>query len=147
MKFRNYEGDSQEDSFQIAPFIDIVFLLLIFFLLTARLEAEEKNLGLTLPSASKGEKKIREKNEIIINIDSNGIITVRDDVWETGPKAGKRSLTAMLTSSVEDNKTQSVIIRADAKTAHKFVVDVLNACREAKIARVDIATLQKYADK
>ena len=143
MNFRKNENSQEEENFQIAPFIDIVFLLLIFFLLTARLEAEERQINLDLPSASEGKLKWRLTNELVINVNQSGRVTVRDYEYKVDPKLGERSLTHLLMKMAKGVQTQSVIIRADGRTPHKYVMGVLNACRKARMKNVSIATLAK----
>lgn len=144
MNFRGNAENNEEDSFQIAPFIDIVFLLLIFFLLTARLEAEERQINLELPSASQGKIKIRKPDVIVINIDQDGKVTIRDEEWKIEPPKGERGLAYLLSGMKTTAPGSSAIIRADGRTPHKFVVGVLNVCRKVNMQNVSIATLSKY---
>ncbi len=60
------------DSLNLTPLIDVVFFLLVFFLVATRFEEEDKNLPVSLPSASNAVPLTVEPQEIVINVDEEG---------------------------------------------------------------------------
>ncbi|MDA7879724.1 biopolymer transporter ExbD, partial [Akkermansiaceae bacterium] len=61
--------------------IDIVFLLLIFFLVTYQITEQEKDLKVAVPTTSEGSQKARVANKIVINLAADGEITISGEVY------------------------------------------------------------------
>ncbi len=112
----------------LTPMIDVVFQLLIFFLVAAKFEEEERDLDLQLPQASEAMARIAKPKELFVNVDQNGKIIV-----------GARAITAaelltVLRQAVANNPgRQTVIIRGDERADLKHVVNVMNVCSQAGI--------------
>lgn len=126
---------------QMAPLIDIIFLLLIFFMSASIFYQLETEINITVPTASESTETQRTPGEIIINIRKDGTIMVN-----------QRSLAAeelkhMLGRVAELYKGQPVIIRADRETYHKDVIKVLNICAGANIWNVSFATMKEKEEK
>ena len=68
-------------SFQLAPMIDIVFLLLIFFLVTYQITEQEKEMQVAVPTSEEGANKARVANEIVINLTKGGVISVSGETY------------------------------------------------------------------
>jgi len=113
---------------EMTPMIDIVFLLMIFFLVASKLDEDDRSLDVILPQASAAKPLTSRPREFVINIDRAG-----------GFYAGARpvplaELRDLLAQSAADNPgRQTVILRADEETAHKFVVAAMDACVQAGI--------------
>jgi biopolymer transport protein ExbD len=129
--------DTVEDSFQIAPLIDIVFLLLTFFIVTGALAAQEKETEIALPRTTSAVTRPREKLDIVVNITREG------RVWIYNKRYTVDELRATLTQMQEAARTVpvSVIIRADGKALHEHVVHVLDACSAAGIRNVSFVSI------
>ncbi len=138
MNFRKaLEG--QNAGFQMAPMIDIMFLLLVFFMV-ASIEAQlETKLPITVPTAETGEDTPRMPSELIINIDQEGRIFLNNSI-QTPEQLQQvlQRLSSMLQGS-------PVIIRADAKTDYEDVIEVLDICRRVDIWNVRFATIPPEA--
>jgi biopolymer transport protein ExbD len=120
--------------FQIAPMIDVVFLLLIFFV-TSQIYAQwEAEIGIHLPTAKTAEEKPRLQGEIIINVSRDGTIVV------SGQTLDDDRLGVVLKRLVSVYPGQPVLIRADRKTAYEQVVRVLDICRRCDVWNVSFAT-------
>ncbi|HCF96429.1 MAG: biopolymer transporter ExbD [Verrucomicrobiota bacterium] len=134
----NFQRSNPEGglSFQLAPMIDVVFLLLIYFMSASIFGQLEREIDITVPRAETGEEAERQEGEVIINLDPNGAITVnrralsRDDLAE------------LLTRLGELFQGQSVILRADEQTPYHYIIDTLDLCRQAGIWNISFATLQ-----
>ncbi len=136
MNFRKHISMPQT-GFQMAPMIDIVFLLLIFFM-TAMVYAQwEAKVGITVPTSQTAVRAARMPGEVIINLDAEGRIFVNDA--EMSP-ARLEQLLGKVAGVFRD---QPVIIRADAKTRHESVIAVLDVCRKVDIWNIAFATLRR----
>jgi biopolymer transport protein ExbD len=122
---------------ELTPMIDVVFLLMIFFLVASKLEEADRSIAVVLPKASAARPLTSRPKEFIINID-------RDGRYHAGVKPiTLADLTAALRQAAADNpQRQKVVVRADEEVSHKFVVGAMNACVQAGIEdyRVQSAT-------
>ncbi|MFA6356144.1 MAG: biopolymer transporter ExbD [Candidatus Omnitrophota bacterium] len=133
MKF--FRGGNEEPGFQMAPMIDCVFLLLIFFMCSSSFTAPETQLNVNLPAVSTStQTEIGE--DVIVNVLVDGNIVVNDKQYDDPGAKDLPELVAMLTSLSEVFVTQPVIISADPEVSHERVADVMNACAAAKIKSV-----------
>jgi biopolymer transport protein ExbD len=131
MFIREEEGNELE--FQIAPMVDVVFMLIIFFMLSAAVKSTEFELGLTLPGEGEPGKGTP-PTPIELAIREDG--TVLWNELEVGkPEDTKlEDLQARLKKSIElFGDEQPVIIEPKPTTIHSRIVDVLNACTAAKV--------------
>jgi len=122
------EKGSALASLSLTPLIDIVFLLLIFFLVATRFAEEERELDVLLPDASEAQPLTSQPREVFVNIDENGRYYV------TGEIIGIARLHEVLkTAWVNNPGRASVVIRADKRCDFEFVVAAINACKKAQI--------------
>jgi biopolymer transport protein ExbD len=120
--------------FQIAPMVDIVFLLLIFFLVTWNFARVETELDVKVPTAKEGKESRRATGEVIINVKSDGTI-----VMNRRPLSAEE-LGATLRKISELYPDQAVVLRGDQSTDYRHIVAVLDICRTANIWNVAFAT-------
>ena len=119
----------------LTPLIDIVFLLLIFFLVATRFAEEDRELDVMLPSASEAKPLTVQPKELFINIDHKG------QYFVDGKVLGPDEIEWVLKRAVADNPmNQSVIIRSDKRVALEHVVFVLNACNKVGIFDYSLTT-------
>jgi biopolymer transport protein ExbD len=134
MNFRNGFQEGGQ-GFPMAPMVDVMFCLLIFFI-TALVYAQwESKIGIQVPTAETGADGQRNQGEIVINLDSEGKIFVNSA--ELSPLR----LQGVLERVARTFKGQPVIIRADRATDYESVVGVLDICRMVDIYNVSFATL------
>lgn len=122
---------------QMAPLIDIVFLLLVFFMSASIFYQLETEINITVPTAEKAAETVRSPGEIIINIRRDGTIVVNQRKLE------REELREMLERISTLYKGQPVIIRADRETYHENVVEVLDICAGAEIWNISFATMKE----
>jgi len=122
---------------QMAPLIDIVFLLLVFFMSASIFHQLETEINITVPTAETASETSRMPGEIIINIRRDGTIVVNQRQLE------KSELKEMLERISKLYKGQPVIIRADRETYHENVVGVLDVCAGADIWNISFATMKE----
>ncbi|MDA3798105.1 MAG: biopolymer transporter ExbD [Kiritimatiellae bacterium] len=135
----NFRSKLKNDTlgFQIAPMIDIVFLLLCFFVTTQIFSQWETEVDITLPSSSTGNMEARLPGEIIINIRTDGTFVINQQEFDDAGLAG------VLTRIVEMFPGQPVLVRADVETPYKHIIKVLDVCRMVDIWNVSFATTEK----
>lgn len=122
-------------SLNLTPLIDVVFLLLIFFLVATRFAEEERELDVLLPEASEAQPLTARPREMFINIDERGRYFV------SGKLLTLRDLQPILDAAYVNNPGRaSVIIRADRRCKWEYVVGAMNACNKAKIRDYRVTT-------
>ena len=107
----------------MTPMIDVVFLLLIFFLVASRLSQEDRQLDIALPSASQAMPMTAQPRELVVNVDQQGRLFV--DSLELELDALERLLHQR---RVDNPLNQSVIIRADRRVQFQTPIDVMDVC-------------------
>lgn len=119
----------------LTPLIDVVFLLLIFFLVTSEFEDEERRLDIVLPSATSAVPMTSKPREFVVDIDSEGKIYLR------GKATAMKELEALLQKAVASNPTnQSVVIRADQAASFQPVVNVMDVCNRTGVSDYSVTT-------
>ena len=129
-------GESGDFGFQIAPMVDVVFVLLLFFMACAGQNIKEGyfQIGLPSPSASSSEKV---STPIVIDVDALGNVFVNSDPKSGGPKdRDLKQLEEFLKGAMKSSPDDPVIIRPNMEARHERVVDVLNACRLARVQKL-----------
>ncbi len=133
MNFRRRTTESRA-GFPMAPMIDVVFILLSFFIATQLYARWEKEIDIQLPTAETGRPPERLPGEIVLNVMDDGHVVVNRQRHDT---AGLRNLLGRL---VEVFPGQPVVVRADRRTAYEHIVNVLDLCRQADIWNISFAT-------
>lgn len=119
----------------ITPLIDIVFLLLIFFLVASRISEEENRLELDLPNVSQALPAMFTPNEIVVNIDREGRYFI------DGAFRQVEQVEQMLRRAQANNPlTQAVLIRADRATDWEHVATAFDLCKKVGIHRYSATT-------
>lgn len=134
MKFRDSANGGESGGFPMAPMIDVVFLLLCFFITTQLFSQWESEINITLPTARTGETPQRLPGEIIINIQEDGTTSVNQRLLSQ-PELG-----ALLVELAGLYPGQPILIRADKQADYEYVVRVLDLCRKADIWNIAFAT-------
>lgn len=133
MNFRDY-STPQEAEMDLAPMIDVVFLLLIFFIVTWNSAQQERNVDVSVPAAEEGADPERQVGEIIVNVDKDGIIVVN------GAAISEDDLLARLHAISEEYPDQAVILRGDSKASFQHIINILDVCKKANIWNIAFAT-------
>jgi biopolymer transport protein ExbD len=113
----------------LTPLIDVVFLLLIFFLVSSRFAEEERELDLNLPSVSEALPASYQPDEMVINIDEQGRYFVDGTFRQV-----EQMEQTLRRAQVNNPLTQKVIIRADRKTAWEPVAVAIGLCKKVGIS-------------
>ncbi|QHI70758.1 ExbD/TolR family protein [Tichowtungia aerotolerans] len=131
---------------QIAPLIDVVFLLLIYFMVSSSLKRSEADLSMSLPSAVAQTQELKMPDEQIIEVLANGHIVLNDREYTDPNKADledlERTLTRYREASALMNTPAMITIAAEDNSLHERVIDVLNACAGAQITSVTFGSAE-----
>jgi biopolymer transport protein ExbD len=119
----------------LTPMIDVVFLLLCFFVTSQIFAQWETEIDIALPTAATGGMPQRLPGEVIINVMADGTAVVN------GQPLDDVQLRGMMDRLVDLFPGQPVLLRADKATAYEHVVRVLDTCRQADIWNISFATL------
>jgi biopolymer transport protein ExbD len=132
----NFRGtiQNQAPGFQIAPMVDIVFLLLIFFLVTWNFSRSETELDVKVPEAREGKESRRAVGEVILNVKADGTVVLNRRTMD------QKALGEALKKIAALYPDQAVVLRGDENTDYRHVVGVLDICRQANIWNVAFAT-------
>jgi biopolymer transport protein ExbD len=135
--------DVQTVEMQMGPMIDMVFLLLVFFMVSAKPVKQESDINIGLPGTVAQEEALEIPDEQRIQIQPNGQVVLNDQPMDSPASAEMPALLSTLKrfkESADSNKIEALItIDADDAANHERIVQVLNACAQAKITGVTFA--------
>jgi biopolymer transport protein ExbD len=134
MRKISQQGLEEETAIDITPLIDIVFIMLIFFIVTATF-IKEPGATVNKPVALTAESKA--KANILIAIDSV------DNVWIDRRRIDPRAIKPSIERLLSENPQGSVIIQADNNSTNEVLVLVMDAAREAGVGNVAISALKE----
>jgi biopolymer transport protein ExbD len=144
MKINNSITDS-DDVVELTALIDIIFLLVVYFMGTSTLQAEEADMGITLPASV----KVADPDvatfpmEIMVDILPNGQVLLNEESVDTQvsrdmPQFVNRMIS--IRQSTEMSQTPMfVFIRPAPEAAHQRSMDVLNALAKARVKQISFA--------
>ena len=129
MKFRRRE-QPHALGFQIDPMVDVLLVLLCFFLLTWNFARKEMELDVKVPTAEHGGEPNMEVNQTVLNLKADGSL-----VMNTKP-INYDELFEKMAALSKINKDYAIILRGDENVPYKYVARVLDVCRGAGIWNV-----------
>ncbi len=140
MKFTQPQQE-QSEGVPMAPLIDIVFLTLVFFMVTSVYSTMESEIDIMLPTAESAQLDERMRGEIFINLREDGQIVLN------GRQVTIDELQATLYRVAEHFPGGSVIIRGDRKADLGRAISILDTCRKADIQNISFAALQEETEE
>jgi biopolymer transport protein ExbD len=135
MNFRRH-AKPEVFGFQIAPMVDILLVLLVFFIVTWNFSLSEKELDVKIPTATNAKDTDPYVGQVVVNVKTDGSL-----VFNRQP-IGPDELVAKLRELAKLYPDQAVILRGDQNANYKSIVNVLDLCRQANIWNVAFATAQ-----
>jgi biopolymer transport protein ExbD len=132
---------SEDPDVNLTPMIDVVFLLLLFFMVSTSF-IRESSLKVNLPEAT-GEAMVEEQQPIDIVIRADGAFLINDTPLQT---IDKIALEKQLQSVVGEQSDPHIIISADAKAAYELIVMAMDTAQQLGYTKLTLATRQKQAE-
>lgn len=133
MNFRR-KKPARSQGLEMTALMDVIFLLLCFFVTTSVFSQWESEIAITLPSAKSATVPGRMPGEIILNVSSGGMVSVNGQILSLD------ELTKRLSRLSKLYPGQPVVIRADKATSYESLVAVIDACRTADVWNFSLAT-------
>jgi len=133
MNFRRH-AKPEIFGFQIAPMVDILLVLLVFFIVTWNFSLSEKELDVKIPTATHSKESEAYVGQVVVNVKTDGTI-----VFNRKPITAEE-LVDKLRELAKLYPDQAVILRGDQNANYKYIVNVLDLCRQANIWNVAFAT-------
>jgi biopolymer transport protein ExbD len=124
------QEEDEESEVNLTPMLDVVFIMLIFFIVTASF-VKESGIDVTRPDAATSERK--EKGNILVAISAEG------QIWIDRRQVDPRALRANIERMHAENPHGAVIIQADQESKNKLLVMVMDSARLAGIESVALA--------
>lgn len=121
----------------LTPMIDVVFLLIIFFLVGSTFSEAERQFDVQVPTVSSAQPLTAPPDQLVININREGLIALGKETMTI------EQLTKALKAASDRYADQSVVIRGDGEGKYQLVADVLAACHKAQIRNFSVATTLK----
>ncbi len=122
--------EEEENEVNLTPMLDVVFIMLIFFIVTASF-VKEAGIDVNRPSAATAERK--EKGNILVAISED------NQIWIDRRQVDPRALRANIERMHAENPNAAVVIQADEESKNKLLVLVMDAARSAGVKNVAIA--------
>lgn len=119
----HFNPESESIHIDFVPMVDVLFNLLIFFLLATTIAQVEREMNVALPFAGSAAPLSAAMRELIVNVDENGRMVVN------GRDVDPQSLGTMVKELVTGNPQQKVSVRGDRRTAYANIVQVLDICK------------------
>ena len=141
------EMPEEDPDFQIAPMIDVLLVLLVFFMSISSTEVLQSTKNIELPIAADGNAASKNKGQVIVNIAWNGANDAGTITVDERNYASPADLAPMLTERAKANPALRVLIRADKQTRYDFTRAVMIAVGQAQIKNVTFSVVDKEAPK
>ncbi len=126
--------DDEESEINLTPMLDVVFIMLIFFIVTASF-VREAGIDVNRPDAPMTESKPEESNILVR-------ISATDEIWIDRRLVDPRAIRANIERLAAENPDGSVVIMANNKSSNKVLVQVMDASRLAGVYNISIADSQ-----
>jgi biopolymer transport protein ExbD len=123
--------DEDENEINLTPMLDVVFIMLIFFIVTASF-IKEAGIDVNRPDAPMTESKPEDAN-ILVMINAN------DEIWIDRRLIDPRAVRANIERLHAENPEGSVVIQANNKSSNKMLVEVMDSARLAGVYNISIA--------
>jgi biopolymer transport protein ExbD len=134
MRRQRIQTSEEDTGLDMTPMLDIVFIMLIFFIVTTSF-VKESGIDVNRPGAQTAERK--ERGNILI------AITAQNDIWIDKRQIDRRAVRANVERLHAENPEGAVIIQADKDSKNGLLVEVIDQTRLAGVTNVSIAAIPK----
>ena len=133
MRIRSRDSE-QGEIINISSMIDVMFILIIFFLVTTTFKEEEVDHLVKLPVESRNQSLTQTAGNLIkVNIRDNGAMVVM------GQRVSEDELSKWMTEEVEKKPELKVLVRCDKESKHLYLANVMSICRSVGVPEANIA--------
>ena len=133
---RDRWNSTEEFEVPLTPLIDIIFILITFFLVATTFYSEERDLKVRLPEGDQGTLIESDDGALVINVRDSGVIVIGDRILDL-PELEQQLRTLM----TDRPSAAKVEIRGDTEARHGVIMSVMNLCR--KVGIVNYALTQR----
>jgi len=137
MNFRSHSADDADLGLELTPLIDVVFLLLIFFMVSSTFK-DEARLALDLPESAADSTALPKALEVVISADGQYHVN-----GEAVDDANIESLKQMLKTAAAGRTDPTVVVSADRHASHGKVVTLLEAARQLNFLKISFTAERK----
>ena len=123
--------EEEENEINLTPMLDVVFIMLIFFIVTASF-IKEAGLDVNRPDAPMTQSKPEDSNILVL-------INANDEIWIDRRLIDPRAVRANIERMHAENPEGSVVIQANKSSTNKMLVEVMDAARQAGVYNISIA--------
>ena len=123
--------DDEGDEINLTPMLDVVFIMLIFFIVTASF-VKETGIDVNRPDAPVTETKPEDANILVV-------INARDEIWIDRRLIDPRAVRANIERMHSENPQGSVVIQPNKKSTNRMLIEVMDASRSAGVYNISIA--------
>ena len=127
----------EEPGINLTSMLDVVMLLIIFFMIGTKFSEEERQADIQVPTAADVSTMTGTPDEIVINVTFDGQFVIK------GTPQTTEALIALLRSAQAGFPNQAVVIRGDGRCPYQLIMDVFSSCKEAGIRNISVAHLPK----
>ena len=131
-KTKAFGGDEEDNEINLTPMLDVVFIMLIFFIVTASF-IKEAGIDVNRPAALTADKM--EDASILIAISEN------DEIWIDRKQIDPRAVRASIERMHAENPKGSIVIQADMESTNEMLTVVLEAAKQAGVSNVAISAI------
>lgn len=122
-----------EPTINLTSMMDIVLLLVYFFMIGSQFSTDERQYDIQLPTVAAAAPLTEQPDEIVVNVTARGEISVRSQAYDLA------ALEELLTRARENYPNQAVVIRGAGEGRYQPVMDVMSTCRRAGIRNISLA--------
>lgn len=126
-----------EPGINLTSMLDVVMLLIIFFMIGTRFSEEERQTDIQVPTMANNTALTGAPDEIVLNVAEDGRVIVK------GEPLTHEALLSMLKSAHDGFPNQGVIIRGDGRCKYQLIMDAYSACMDAGIRNISVAHLPR----
>ena len=132
MRIRRGQADGNSDIIDISSLLDVMFILIIFFMATMTFNEEERDMSVKLPVDAEGQVLSSAESVIVINVrKSNTYVIMSEQVTV-------EEMAALIRKAVEEDPDKKVLVRADQEALHGYVAKAIGICRHQGVLEANI---------
>ena len=132
MRIQSTEGDGHAEIINVSSLLDVMFILIIFFLATTTFKEEERDIQVSLPQDTQGKTLSSSDKVIVINIRKSGSYVMLDR------QVTVEEMADLVKASLLENPNQKILIRADQEALHGYVARAVTVCKHAGVGKANI---------